>query len=247
MNKSLTANGEPGRGSESEDEVMTLAEIAQYLKVSQKTIIRMAQSGEIPAAKVSNQWRFLSSMIDDWLVGKMQSATNADLVDIISMASEVTPISRLISVERIVMNMEPGSKSVILTQLVKKLKESRPSIDAGEYLVRLIEREEMVSTAIGPGVALPHPRDPRQTKDVAPCIVLGICPHGTEFESLDGKPTYVFALCCSNSEIVHLRLMAKVTLLLRQKQIVRQLRAAETANDVMRYVLNSDSELTTQF
>ena len=53
-------------------EVMTLEEVAEYLQVSQKSILRMAQSGKIPAAKVASQWRFMRSVVDDWLMAQME-------------------------------------------------------------------------------------------------------------------------------------------------------------------------------
>ena len=54
---------------------MTLIEIARYLKVSEKTILRMIQNREIPAAKVSNQWRFQRAIIDNWLSERMRAVS----------------------------------------------------------------------------------------------------------------------------------------------------------------------------
>jgi len=52
---------------------MTLAEMAEYLKVSQKTIVRMVHAGKLPGAKVASQWRFVRAAIDDWLNTRMQN------------------------------------------------------------------------------------------------------------------------------------------------------------------------------
>jgi excisionase family DNA binding protein len=81
---------------------MTVAEIAGYLKVSRKTIFRMAKEGQIPGAKVSNQWRFMRSVIDDWLGEKMQSAAKQDLVRVLETDGPLVPVSRLVSPDRIV-------------------------------------------------------------------------------------------------------------------------------------------------
>ena len=48
------------------DEIMTLEEVAKYLKLKPQTIYVWAQTGKIPAAKLGKEWRFRKSMIDKW-------------------------------------------------------------------------------------------------------------------------------------------------------------------------------------
>ncbi|MBI3184661.1 MAG: helix-turn-helix domain-containing protein [Myxococcales bacterium] len=49
------------------DEILTLPEVAQLLKVAEKTVYTMAQNAEIPAFKVRGQWRFKRTDIDRWI------------------------------------------------------------------------------------------------------------------------------------------------------------------------------------
>ena len=51
-------------------ELMTVEEVAQYLRVTRKTIYRLLKQGKIPATKVNKQWRFKRASIDDWLQQK---------------------------------------------------------------------------------------------------------------------------------------------------------------------------------
>ena len=48
------------------DDIMTIEEVASYLRVKPQTIYTWAQEGKIPAAKLGNQWRFKKSIIDRW-------------------------------------------------------------------------------------------------------------------------------------------------------------------------------------
>lgn len=48
-------------------EVMTVDNLATYLQISPKAVYRMAGAGELPAAKIGDQWRFRKSLIDRWL------------------------------------------------------------------------------------------------------------------------------------------------------------------------------------
>jgi excisionase family DNA binding protein len=55
-----------------QDEVLTIEELAAYLKVSKSTLYKLVQEGKLPGQKVGKHWRFLRSTIDDWL-GKNHS------------------------------------------------------------------------------------------------------------------------------------------------------------------------------
>lgn len=55
------------------DEILTLAEVAQLLKVAEKTVYTMAQESQLPAFKVRGQWRFKSVDLDRWI--ERQKAT----------------------------------------------------------------------------------------------------------------------------------------------------------------------------
>ncbi len=48
--------------------IMTLEEVAKYLRVHKSTVYRMAREGAIPSTKVANQWRFKKARIDEWLL-----------------------------------------------------------------------------------------------------------------------------------------------------------------------------------
>lgn len=49
-----------------ETEIMTTSEVAQYLRLAEATIYKLAQAGEIPAVKVGRTWRFKKALIDEW-------------------------------------------------------------------------------------------------------------------------------------------------------------------------------------
>ncbi len=56
------------------DEILTLPEVGQLLKVAEKTVYTMAQKGELPAFKVRGQWRFKRDDINDWIEGQKAAA-----------------------------------------------------------------------------------------------------------------------------------------------------------------------------
>ncbi|MBC7333692.1 MAG: helix-turn-helix domain-containing protein [Actinobacteria bacterium] len=53
--------------TDKEEKLMTVKEVAEYLRLDEHTVYRMARKGEIPAYKVAGQWRFKKELLDKWL------------------------------------------------------------------------------------------------------------------------------------------------------------------------------------
>jgi excisionase family DNA binding protein len=60
------------------DEILTLPEVAQLLKVAEKTVYTMAQKGELPAFKVGGQWRFRRTDLHAWIDAKTRRAAGEE-------------------------------------------------------------------------------------------------------------------------------------------------------------------------
>ena len=58
----------------SQDDILTLPEVANLLKVAEKTVYGLAQKGDLPAFKVGGQWRFRRTAIDSWIEVKTGAA-----------------------------------------------------------------------------------------------------------------------------------------------------------------------------
>ena len=56
---------------EDNDKIMTLEEVADYLRLKPQTIYTWAQEKKIPAAKIGREWRFKKSIIDKWFIDRM--------------------------------------------------------------------------------------------------------------------------------------------------------------------------------
>lgn len=61
--------------AESNSEILTLGEVAAYLKAGKRTVYRLAAEGKLPAFKLGGTWRFRRSDLDEWIVANL---TNKD-------------------------------------------------------------------------------------------------------------------------------------------------------------------------
>jgi PTS system nitrogen regulatory IIA component len=221
---------------------MTLPEVAAYLRLAEKTVLRMVHKGQIPCAKVASQWRFLRSMIDDWLVAKMRVVPQNDMARLIESSPEAVPLSRLLNEQYVVLGIRPGSKEEVLRQLVRPLLSSQFIDREKPFVDKLLERERIVSTAVSRGVAIPHLRNPQENPGGGPVLIVGICADGTDYEAPDGEKTHLFFLLSTDSEVVHLRVLAKVNRIVRRKQVMARLVGAGSPAEVMQILIKADQE-----
>lgn len=225
------------------DEIMTLPEIAEFLKIGEKTVTKMVQEGKLPGTKIGGQWRFMREIVKEWLTRQMQAVPQNELYSLIETEPRIVPLSRLITEDYMILDLKPGTKRSVLRQLITPLKNNGVIDNPDDFLEKLVAREKMMTTAIAPMTAFPHPRDPSEWNIREPRIVLGRCLAGTDFKSLNGKPTYVFFLICAGSDIAHLRILAKTALIGRDEDIIRRIVEAGTADDINRILIEMDGRM----
>ena len=224
------------------DSIMTLAEVAQYLKLGERTVLKMVHAGEIPGARIGNQWRFIGSVVDQWLKSKTGAPIPSGLSRLIEEDDSEVPLSRLVRPGYILLDLKPDTVRGVLNQLV------HPFMGRGDITQReseqmerdLLRREEIQSTAVGKGVAFPHLRSPELSPIPGPLVLVGRCPEGSNFGSSDGRLTRLFFLVATNSVVVHLRILARITHAVEHTKIGPVLLQAETEDDVLAAFLRID-------
>ncbi|MFZ5532198.1 MAG: methylation-associated defense system helix-turn-helix domain-containing protein MAD1 [Pseudomonadota bacterium] len=63
--------------SDQPDEILTIDEVAAYLKAGKRTVYRLAASGKIPAFKLGGTWRFRRAELDQWIASQIGEATDS--------------------------------------------------------------------------------------------------------------------------------------------------------------------------
>ena len=108
-----------------------------------------------------------------------------------------------------------------------------PEVEDSERLLQAIfEREEIMSTGIGLGIAIPHAKIPEVTGFV---VALGKTKGGIEFNALDGQPVEFIVLIAGpdNQQERYLQLLARITLKLKDASVRRQIAAAEDTDAIL--------------
>jgi len=146
--------------------------------------------------------------------------------------------------EDIILNLKGKSKKNIISTILDHLVE-RKKINKGdkkEILKVILQREDIGSTAIGGYIALPHTRLDC-IKDIILCMA--ISKEGVDFESLDQEPVNVIVLLLSNQKEagIHLKTLAYLAKLLRDKFFVQQLKNVKDKKEVIPLIAKQQSAL----
>jgi PTS system nitrogen regulatory IIA component len=209
------------------DEILTIKQVADALKVNERAIYKLAQEGGIPAVKVANQWRFRRSMIDGWLDLRMSHnlASHGEPDQPQETNGELS-IAGILRPEAMRLNMAATTKIEALEELAAVLARSYDVRDAAGLRQAVLSRERLCSTAVVESVAMPHPRYNGSRFTREPAIAVGRSAPGLDFGSLDGKPTHLVLMLCAPSDSLHLRMIAKLGRLLGDATLKQALMAA---------------------
>ncbi len=225
------------------NEIMTLSEVAEYLKIATKTVSRMIQRDEIPCFKISGQWRFKKSSIDYWLENKMNNNNNnnSNISNIYAQNDlSFLPIYKLIDEKFIVLDIKGKTPKEVLNQLVNPLVINKILDNTDKLVASLLHRENMASTAISKGVAFPHCRKPEENEKHLPPIIVGVSKEGVFFDQ--NKKTHLFFLILVNDEVVHLRILSKLSRLIIRDNLVEKLSNVENQKEIINILMESEYE-----
>lgn len=168
-----------------EDDILTIEEVAKYLRVSERTVYDWAQKGEIPSGKIGTVWRFKKSEIEKWVNDRLSSGSKS------TTANHAVQIRNILSPDRIVY-ITQSTKHDALVELAANLSTAPQVKFAQELETEILKREELMSTAIGRGIAIPHVRLSSVTDLV---MSVGICKSPViDFQTIDDVPVQLLIM-----------------------------------------------------
>jgi len=141
-------------------------------------------------------------------------------------------LHKLLREDMVLARLGGRTREDVLREMAEHVR-ARAALDEGLH-ERLLAREELGTTAIGGGVAIPHCKAPGLK---APVLALGLSPEGVPFSSVDGRDTHVVFLVVSPLEnpSVNLRVLASIAKLVRKSgDLAGKLLKAATSGEVVR-------------
>ncbi|MEW5873646.1 MAG: PTS sugar transporter subunit IIA [Candidatus Zixiibacteriota bacterium] len=141
-------------------------------------------------------------------------------------------LSKFCEEDLMTFDLEGQTKEEVIRELVELAGKSSLVRDKEDLLSAVLERENLVTTGVGYGVAFPHAKT-RSLKGIV--IVFGRSEVGVDFEAMDKKPVHLFFLIAAPEDAIgaHLNVMARLSYVMKSEKNRERLMRAKTAGEVM--------------
>jgi excisionase family DNA binding protein len=224
------------------EHLMNVRELAVYMQLAERTILKMAASGAIPGVRLGAEWRFKRETIDGWLAERMGhgSMDEMDLADIPDGAG--LPLGDILEERSIVPEIAAKDAVSAIESLAARASANGWITDKAWLVGAVVAREQLASTAMEGGIAFLHTRERNAQKISRPFIVFGRSHAGIDFGGPDNKPTHLFFLLGLKFDKLHLPILGRLARILRRPEVVRTLRASPSVARLRDTLLQEDAK-----
>ncbi|MDR3131115.1 MAG: PTS sugar transporter subunit IIA [Treponema sp.] len=212
-----------------DNDILTIEDVAKYLRISERTVYDWAQRGEIPSGKIGNVWRFKKTEIEKWLNNRLS-------VDPRELQYGAVQMENILSPDRVIFLNFAGKREA-LQSLAVNLATAPQVKNSQELTDEIIKREDLMSTAIGRGIAIPHVRLASVTDLV---VSVGISRTNiVDFQPLDDEPVRLLFMIAAayNQHAYYLQALSFFSARLKNQNLRLSLLAARTPQEVYNLIL----------
>lgn len=149
----------------------------------------------------------------------------------------------LLSEDMVIFDLSLDKKEAVLKEMVGFIKQKNKLIKEKDLFERLLQRENLGSTAIGAGVAIPHCKL-KSVKE--PIVLLAISRNGVDFQSQDGNASFIFFLVASSAEnpSLNLQILAAIAHLVRKAEsLLDRILAAENIASILEVIREEENRI----
>ena len=151
-------------------------------------------------------------------------------------------ISNIMNEEFVNLSLESDTKERVIEEMANVVLRRKNVQDRGRFLQAILDRENLESTGIGRGIAIPHARTDAIDEMV---VVFGRSKMGVDFSSLDGKPAQIFFLIVApeKDKSAYINVLARLSRLLRKEEFRRNLEQAQSPDKVIELIAKNEETL----
>jgi PTS system nitrogen regulatory IIA component len=236
---------------------LKIKDVADLLNVSEKTIRRWISDGKIPAYRINQHYRFSRTEIENWVishkldktdgVSPFFSETEQSEQSSTSPAEKTKGGSKQFSLFRAihkggVLQQVPGQTKEDIIRTTMKMVSKDLHVDADVMSDLLLDRENLMPTALNNGIGVPHTRD--SLLNAHHDVVFVVFPtEPLQYGALDGKPvhTLFFLFACEDKR--HLHLLAKIAHLSSHSHSLALLQSKPSKEKLLSFVKDWEGQI----
>jgi nitrogen PTS system EIIA component len=220
---------------------LKISDLIEIFEVPERKIIKWLKEKELPFYKINNQYRFNKAELHDWIIKNRINVS--DKIFKLSMTDSPVLISRLIQKGGVHYGIEGKSVNEIIKNSVKLMPSSR-DLSKKTIVACLLQREEMMPTAIGRGIAIPHPRNPIISHTEDECITLCFLKKNIDYNAIDGLPVHSLFIILSANPKRHLEILSKISYLCLQDRFLDLLKKRASIESIMKFITSVEEDWT---
>lgn len=197
------------------EEYLTIEQVAQLLNLPEVTIQRWEHQGKIPSKLINDKIMFKKSEVVNWARVHDLSIHEKNVT---ADSPKVFSLSQAIKNGSIYTNIPGSDVYTVFQNALKKL----PFISDKNYkqvLEALIDREELNSTGIGNGIAIPHTRNRMDLGIDQPHVSVFFLETPVKFSAIDDEAVFVLFMIFTASVKEHLKILSKISFMLQKTEV----------------------------
>ncbi len=187
---------------------LKVRDVAKLLDISDKTVYRWIKNGVLPAYRVQDQYRVNRMELLEWVTAQ-KIPVSEEIFNETAESHAAPSLASAIEEGGVFYRIEGADTGSVLRCVVDTMR--LPQEVDRDFLHRvLIAREKVCSTAIGGGIAVPHPRNPIVLHVAKPSVTLCFLEHPVDFGAMDGLPVHALFVLVSPTIYAHLQLLSRL-------------------------------------
>lgn len=210
---------------------LTVEDVAEFLHISETTVRRLLSDRKIPSYRIRDQDRFSRIEIEEWMLNSPEDYLSS--VDFLKGTHHFC-LYRALHRGDIFPQMNKTNKEDVIRATTREIA-SRLNLDAEVLAELLIDREKLMSTAIGHGIAVPHTRDFLR-KGPFDKVFIVYLEQPIEYGSLDGTLVHTLFFLFAGNDKGHLQLLSKLAHLGNSPQVMEFLQKKPSKKELLEFI-----------
>ncbi|MCL4538118.1 MAG: PTS sugar transporter subunit IIA [Bacteroidetes bacterium] len=220
---------------------LKIKDIVGLLQVNEKTVYRWIKEKKIPCYRINHQYRFNRAEINEWILSNKIELSST----LINLGLADHNLPGLLEKGGIVSPVPGTTVAEVITNAVERI-DTPQGLKKEDVILALMHREELMPTAIGRGVAIPHPRNPIVTDPKNASVSICYLEHPTDFRSLDGRPVHTLFILFTATPRMHLEVLSKISHLCQNDFFLEKLSSRATKEEVLEFVREKEKQWQTR-
>lgn len=216
-----------------------MKDLERMLDVPERTLLKWVREKKIPSHRIGRQYLFNREEINEWILHS--GSELADRLLDVSILGRVTRLATLITQGGVHDAVAGESVAEVLRNGIEAMR-TPASVSKSEIVAALMDRESLMSTAVGGGIAIPHPRNPIIADIEDASVAICYLEHPVDFGALDRMPVGTMFIILSFSPKRHLEVLSKISYLCRDDRFLGLLRQRAPLVRIVDFVTEREEE-----